>query len=195
MNSHSGATDFLSCVIPGATQIADIAIIIPITRLIYFSKLINLSPCFRQILQLLRETSNYGYKLTGNSNCDQIRRRLNNQQNDLIAAHTRIIPARQEVQHFERQVSDLKSQIRNAELQAVAGRVAPRALGPGGVAVSTLNLFETDIRIGRLNGELSRAEANFRDANGQLESAENQIRAFESHIDSTEAELSRSGCG
>lgn len=133
--------------------------------------------------------------MTGNSNCDQIRRRLNNKPNDLMAAHTRIIPARQEVQHFERQVSDLKSQIRNAELQAVAGRVAPRALGPGGVAVSTLSLFETDIRIGRLNGELSRAEANFRDANGQLESAENQIRAFESHIDSTEAELSRSGCG
>ena len=79
--------------------------------------------------------------MTGNSNCDQIRRQLNDQQNDLMAAHTRIIPARQDVQRFERQVSDLERQIRNAELQAVAGRVAPRALGPGGFAVSALKFY------------------------------------------------------
>ncbi len=111
-----------------------------------------------------------------------------------MAAHTRIIPARQDVQRFERQVSDLERQIRNAELQAVAGRVAPRALGPGGFAVSALNSIESDIRIGRLNDELNRTESNLRQANDQLESAESKIRALESHIISSEAELSRSNC-
>lgn len=125
--------------------------------------------------------------MTENSNCDQIRYRLIDHQNDLMTAHTRIIPARQEVQHFKRQVSDLESQIRNAELQAIAGRVAPRALGPGGFAVSALNSFETNVRIGRLNDELTRAEAGLSDA-------EADIRKFEGDIRSTEAEYSRSGC-
>ena len=111
-----------------------------------------------------------------------------------MEAHTRIIPARQDVQRFERQVSDLESRIRNAEIQAVAGRVAPRALGPGGFAVSALNTIETDIRIGRLNDELGRAEANLRQAENQLEEAEKSVREFEGHINSTEAEMARSGC-
>lgn len=127
-------------------------------------------------------------------NCDDIRYQLIDQRNKLMTAHTLIIPARQERDRLQRLLDDLENRIQNARLDAQVGRTAPRALGPGGFAVSALSTLESEIRIGRLEGELVRTEADLANAERNFEDAESQVRALESTIRATEAELRRNGC-
>jgi peptidoglycan hydrolase CwlO-like protein len=126
--------------------------------------------------------------------CESIRYRIIDFTNDLMTAQSRIFSAREKVQKFEQQVSDLESKILIAELQAVASRGAVRALGLGGAAVTALSSIEAEIRVSRLNDELNRAEANLTQATTNFEDAEGKVRQFEGDIRTAEADFARTGC-
>ena len=128
-----------------------------------------------------------GINMTENSICEQIRVRLYDHQNNLMTAHARIIPARQDVEHFERQVSDLKSQTRTADAAATSGQAARHATDPGGLAVTPkarafksclsqlARRFSPGLRGAlhkrRLDILLGRTGTHLRDAKDQLEEA------------------------
>ena len=66
---------------------------------------------------------------------------------------------------------------------------------PGGFAVSGLSKLESEIRIGRLEEERSRAGAGLANAESDFDDAGSLVIVVESTIRATEAELRRNGCG
>ncbi len=126
--------------------------------------------------------------------CGRLRNNLIDHRNDLMKAQIEIFDARQERSRLERRVSDLENQISATRSRSVVGRLAPRAFGPGGYAVSALNSIDTDIRIGRLEGEFATAKAGLARAEEHLTTVERNIREYESLIPQTEQELMRRGC-
>ena len=126
--------------------------------------------------------------------CERFERILARQQNELMSAKPKAFRARQEQNRLRDKISELQQEIDIARFEATASRAAPRVLGPGGVLVTGLSFLTTDIRIGRLEDEISNLRGRLRYAENTLRTFEDEITNLEGNIPRTERELSSRGC-